>query len=45
MFSGELEDAHEHLEALLCRMAGQDDYGEAVFRIDLGHIYAHPNWT
>jgi len=39
----ELEDAHEHLEALLKEIAEVPDYAEENLRIDLAHIFAHLN--
>lgn len=39
----DLADAHEHLGALIREMQADPEYGEARFRIDLGHVYAHLN--
>ncbi len=38
----ELDDAKEHLEALIKKMS-QDEIDEQEFRILMGHIYAHLN--
>ena len=43
MLMYELDDAAEHLAALIEAMNEQEDYDEAEFRIDLGHVFAHLN--
>jgi hypothetical protein len=42
-FLYELEDAKEHLEALIKDIGHDLDYDENNLRVDLGHIYAHLN--
>ena len=39
----ELDDAREHIGTLIAEMNTDATYGEANFRIDLGHIYSHLN--
>jgi len=39
----ELDDAVEHLQALVRKMSEEADFGEVEFRIGLGHVYAHLN--
>lgn len=39
----ELEDAHEHLTALISEMNATDDFDEADLRIQLGHVFSHLN--
>jgi hypothetical protein len=39
----ELEDAQEHLAALISKMNSEPDYDEANLRIDLGHVFSHMN--
>ncbi|WP_440976359.1 hypothetical protein [Pseudoxanthomonas winnipegensis] len=43
MLLHELEDAREHLQALIEEMEADADYDEHSLRVDLGHIYAHLN--
>jgi hypothetical protein len=43
MLLTELDDAREHLEALVNEMRNSVDFDEADFAVDLGHIYAHLN--
>lgn len=39
----DLDDAREHLDALLREIQASPEYGEPEFRVDLGHVYAHLN--
>jgi hypothetical protein len=39
----ELEDAQEHLAALISNMSSDPDYDEVNLRIDLGHVFSHLN--
>lgn len=39
----ELEDAHEHLAALISKIDSDADYDEVNLRIDLGHVFSHLN--
>ena len=39
----ELEDAHEHLGALISHMNNDPDFDETNFRIELGHVFSHLN--
>ena len=39
----ELDEAREHLEALIKSMNEASSVEESVFAVDLGHIYAHLN--
>ena len=39
----ELEDAHEHLAALISEMNAADDFDEGDLRIQLGHVFSHLN--
>jgi hypothetical protein len=39
----ELEDAQEHLAALISNMSSDTDYDEVNLRIDLGHVFSHLN--
>jgi hypothetical protein len=43
MLMYELGDAREHLEKMMEAMASNPEYGESVFRVDLGHIFSHLN--
>lgn len=42
-FMYELEDALEHLKALVNEVEQASDYEESDLRTDLGHVYAHLN--
>lgn len=39
----ELEDAQEHLTALISEMNATDDFDEVDLRIQLGHVFSHLN--
>lgn len=39
----ELEDAKEHLAALISDMSSDAEFDEENLRIDLGHIFSHLN--
>jgi len=39
----ELEDAQEHLRALISEMNATDDFDEVDLRIQLGHVFSHLN--
>lgn len=39
----ELEDAQEHLTALISEMSAADDFDEVDLRIQLGHVFSHLN--
>jgi len=39
----ELEDAQEHLTALISEMNAADDFDEGNLRIKLGHVFSHLN--
>jgi hypothetical protein len=39
----ELDDAYEHLAALISDMNGAEDFDEADLRIQLGHVFSHLN--
>ena len=39
----ELEDAQEHLAALISNMNSDADFDEVNFRIELGHVFSHLN--
>lgn len=39
----ELEDAQEHLTALISEMNAIDDFDEVDLRIQLGHVFSHLN--
>lgn len=39
----ELEDAQEHLTALISEMNAADDFDEVDLRIQLGHVFSHLN--
>lgn len=39
----ELDDAHEHLAALISDMNTVEDFDEVGFRIQLGHVFSHLN--
>lgn len=39
----ELEDAHEHLAALISNMESDPTFDKTDFRIQLGHVFAHLN--
>lgn len=39
----ELEDAQEHLAALIYEMNTTDDFEEVDLRIQLGHVFSHLN--
>jgi hypothetical protein len=39
----ELEDAQEHLAALISKMNSAEAYDETDFRLELGHVFAHLN--
>ena len=39
----ELEDAHEHLGALISHMNSDPNFDETNFRIELGHVFSHLN--
>jgi hypothetical protein len=43
MLLTELDDAREHLQALVNHMKDSADFDEAHFAVDLGHVYAHLN--
>ena len=43
MLLTELDDAREHLEALVNEMKNSVSFDEADFAVDLGHVYAHLN--
>ena len=43
MFLDELEDAREHLAGMIDELVNDADFDEDMFRIYLGHIYAHLN--
>ena len=38
-----LDEAHEHLGALIKALVSRPDFNEVDFGIQLGHIYAHLN--
>ena len=42
-FLYELEDAKEHLEALINDVQATPEYDEIALKIDLGHVYSHLN--
>lgn len=39
----ELDDAHQHLGALIAEMAENGEIDEVEYRIGLGHLFAHLN--
>lgn len=39
----ELDDAQEHLRALILEMNATDDFDEVDLRIQLGHVFSHLN--
>ena len=39
----ELEDAHEHLGALISEMNAADQFDEIDLRIQLAHVFSHLN--
>lgn len=39
----ELEDAREHLTALIAEMNATDEFDEVDLRIQLGHVFSHLN--
>lgn len=39
----ELEDAQEHLAALISDMNSEADFDEVNLRIELGHVFSHLN--
>ncbi|MFZ6673550.1 hypothetical protein [Undibacterium sp. Xuan67W] len=39
----ELEDAREHLAALIVDMEKDPEFDETVLRIQLGHVFSHLN--
>ncbi|HTD03457.1 hypothetical protein [Undibacterium sp.] len=39
----ELENAHEHLAALISKLDSEAYYDEVNLRIDLGHVFSHLN--
>lgn len=43
MLMYELEDAHEHLGALISQMNATDDFDEEDLRIQLAHVFSHLN--
>ncbi|GJI89597.1 hypothetical protein [Duganella hordei] len=43
MLMYELEDAQEHLAALISKLNSESDYDEGNLRIDLGHVLSHLN--
>lgn len=43
MLLTELDDAREHLEALVNEMKNSGSINESDFAVDLGHVYAHLN--
>jgi hypothetical protein len=43
LFIDELDDAYEHLGALIKGLQFDSSYDEARLRIDLGHVMAHLN--
>ena len=43
VFMQELEDARDHLDALIRDLETEHDRGEIELRIDLGHVYTHLN--
>ncbi len=38
-----LDEAKEHLEDLIDKMANADEFCDTFFTVDLAHIYAHLN--
>jgi hypothetical protein len=39
----QLEDAQEHLKALISEMNATDDFNEVELGIQLGHVFSHLN--
>lgn len=43
MLMNELDDAHEHLGALISLMNGTDTLAEEDFKVQLAHVFSHLN--
>ena len=43
MLLTELDDARDHLESLIGKMADSNEMEESEYAVDLGHVFAHLN--
>ena len=43
LLTDELAEAREHLDDLLTKMVSAGEIDEEIFRVNLGHVYAHLN--
>ena len=43
MLLTELDDARDHLETLVNKMAESNEMDESNYAVDLGHVFAHLN--